>query len=156
MTCNWRPFASANGRQLHVISQGEGDESTAIVLGWQGVDPQESTQAPKLARRTLPRFVIKILVIFHALNRDPRVVHQPITTEAISAAFERVAGPNVGGNIEKTLVGVLTTAGLVTHGADGWRPGPKMLTWDVPTKAVMDHAAERLWAHPLWPGARHA
>lgn len=148
--------ANANGRQLHVVSTAEDDNTVSLVLGWHSVEPAASTRSPKLVRRTLPQSAVKVLVVFYALIKDPNTVQESLRLPQLSGTLDRLVGPGSGGTAEKALSEVLTAAGLVVLTSNGWQPGPKMLTWDGPTRAVMDHAAERLWTHPLWPGGANA
>lgn len=148
--------AQANGRQLHVVNMDEGNAGVVLVLGWQGVEPAASTQSPKLARRTLPPSAIKVLVVFYALIKDPSARRESVSLPQLGLVLDRLAGPGASRNAEKALSQVLTAAGLVVLAPSGWQPGPKMLIWDGPTKTLMDHAAERLWGHPLWAGGPDA
>lgn len=148
--------AHANGRQLHVVNMGEDDTDVVLALGWQGVEPAASTQSPKLARRMLPPLAVKVLVVFYALVKDPTAQRESVSISQLALVLDRLAGPGTGHNAETALSQSLAAAGLVVRAASGWQPGPKMLIWDGPTKAVMDHAAERLWGHPLWPGGADA
>jgi hypothetical protein len=145
--------ARASGRQLHVVSiEGDSDEAV-LVLGWDGVEPAESTQAPKLPRRRLPPPAVKVLVVFHALISDSRTVSDRASTSAVEHALNRLAGPGAGASAERMLSTTLSRSGLVVRIGDVWARGPAVSAWDAPTRAVMEHTAERLWAHPLWPGA---
>lgn len=148
--------AHANGRELHVIDTAEDDTNITLVLGWQSVEPAASTQSPKLARRTLPASAVKVLVVFYALIKDPSTTRESVSVPQLAGVLDRLARPGAGRATDKALSQILTAAGLVVLTPLGWQPGPKMLTWDRPTTAVMDHAAERLWAHPLWPGGPDA
>jgi hypothetical protein len=148
--------AHANGRQLHVVNLAEDDTTVALVLGWHSVEPAASTRSPKLARRMLPQSAVKVLLVFYALIKDPSATRESVSLPLLACVLDRLAGPGAGRTAEKALSQVLTAAGLVVLTPSGWHPGPKMMIWDGPTKAVMDHAAERLWTHPLWSGGADA
>lgn len=147
--------ARASGRELHLIApdiDAEGGQPV-IVLGWDGVEPTESANAPRLRRRRLPTTAVKVLIVLYALITDPRGVSEHVKGSTVEGALNEVAGPGAGSSAERALSTTLSRAGLVVRIGGRWTLGPVARTWDRPTNTVMTQAAERLRSHPLWPEA---
>ncbi len=141
--------ADQAGLRVHAVADGEG--RSVLVLGWQHEEPSASTQAPKLLRRTLSPSATKTLLVVHALATDPQTRRPVITTGQVSKTVELLAGSSGLEWVVHALRHTLHHAGLVSATTGGWRPGPRMQTWDAETRNVMDQSAMRLWQHPSWP-----
>jgi len=139
--------AELAGRQIHLTGD---DDDPILLLGWQASEPAASTQAPKLARRTLSPTAIRTLLVVHALLSDPSVDRTVTTTAQVLAAVELLMGRSGEAWVIPAMQHTLPSAGLITDVFGGWGVGPRMQVWDAPTRDVMMHAARLLWQHPSW------
>jgi hypothetical protein len=141
--------AESAGRQAEVIDDDDGNSH--LVLGWQGAEPATSVQAPRLSRRALNRRETKTLVVVYALLADPQTDRRTVRTDQVLSTVELLTARPGNTWVMPALLDSLPRAGLIAAADEGWRPGPAMLVWDIPTRDVMTHAARRLWQHPNWP-----
>jgi hypothetical protein len=139
--------AKLAGRQVHVIGE---DGDPILVLGWQASEPTASTQAPKLARRTLSPTATRTLVVVHALLSDPLANRTATTTAQVLATVEVLMSRSGEAWVIPAIQHTLPSAGLIMATLGGWGAGPRMQVWDAPTQDVMMHASRRLWQHPSW------